>query len=297
MRALKNDRLYVEICEPGEMPNYTSRFDRAGFISEVILDGDIRFCASEPRNLEHPSSGGRGLCSELLFDVSPSVAVGENFPKFGIGLLKKENNDPYLFYKRYQEIPFPVHLEKCDTKVVFTTEAIPCAGYALQQIKSVEISENTIKIKQTVTNVGEKEISMQEYNHNMISIDGMAIGSDYKIKMENIFPLETGILPEAVDGYAQNFEFVDGEFRIRKYSQKASVFMLPTENIIKGDSFRWTMANSGVHAKVEVEDGFTPAVVAFWTVDHVLSVETMHDISVKPGESESWERSWTFDKI
>ncbi len=297
MLALKNNRLYVEIAEPGEMPNCTSRFDRAGFISEVILDGDIRFCASEPRNLEHPSSGGRGLCSELLFDISSDVAVGEKFPKFGIGLFEKRKDEPYMFFKHYREIPFPVEVQMDHNVAVFRTKPIPCEGYALEQSKYVEIFENMLKIKQTVKNVGEKEIFMKEYNHNMISIDGMAIGSDYRIRMQDILPLEEGILPEAVEGYAQNFEFTDGEFRIRNYSKKASVFMLPIENIVHGPSFRWSIVNTGVQAKVDVEDGFTPSVVGLWTVDHVLSAEVMHDISVKPGESAGWERSWTFDKV
>ncbi|MGQ7408281.1 hypothetical protein [Streptococcus suis] len=61
MIYLTNHRLRVEIAEPGERPNDTFRFDRAGFISNVILDGDTHFCANEPMNLRHLSSG-RTVC-------------------------------------------------------------------------------------------------------------------------------------------------------------------------------------------------------------------------------------------
>ena len=59
MLTLQNDRLRVEIAEPGEAPNTGFRFDRAGFIADVVLDGAHSFCTSEPLNLIHPSSGGR----------------------------------------------------------------------------------------------------------------------------------------------------------------------------------------------------------------------------------------------
>ncbi|MGT2910485.1 hypothetical protein ACVR1I_02080 [Streptococcus cameli] len=53
MILLSNERLRVEIAEPGERPNDTLRFDRAGFISDVTLDGDTHFGANEPMNLRH----------------------------------------------------------------------------------------------------------------------------------------------------------------------------------------------------------------------------------------------------
>ena len=89
MFYLKSYRLCVEITYPGQAPNTTYRFDRAGFITEVVLDGTHRFCATEPNNLSHPSSGGRGICNEYIFDVSGKASVGEHFPKLGVGLLKK----------------------------------------------------------------------------------------------------------------------------------------------------------------------------------------------------------------
>ena len=70
MFTLESSRLRLEIAEPGERPNTGFRFDRAGFIADVILDGGMHFGAAEPRNLIHPCSGGRGFCSEYRFDCS-----------------------------------------------------------------------------------------------------------------------------------------------------------------------------------------------------------------------------------
>ena len=64
--VLNSDRLKVEIAEPGIFPADTSRFDWCGFITSINLDGAHEFCAAEPTNLVHPSTGGIGLCNEYL---------------------------------------------------------------------------------------------------------------------------------------------------------------------------------------------------------------------------------------
>ena len=296
MLYLKNDRLYVEVAEPGEMPNHTFRFDRAGFVSEVVLDGDTRFCANEPKILVHPSSGGRGLCSELKCDCDLEAAVGEYFPKFGVGLLLKDADEPYCFHKKYVEKPFDIAVEReGDGKLVFRTAPAPCNGYALRQEKVLEIRDNTLSMTHTLANAGEKHVSIQEYNHNMMSFDGMAIGPDYEIEFKDIAPLPVGTLPEAYEGYAQNFEAVAGDrIRVRRYTNVASVYEMPAEYLVPCERFRWTQLHRGAGVAVDGVDGFAPVQLNLWTVDHLLSVESFHAIELAPGQTETWTRSWTF---
>ena len=145
MITLKSDRLRVELPMPGEHPNDSLRFDRAGYISEVILDGGMHFCASEPRNLVHPSSGGRGLCCEFRCDVSNEARVGEYFPKFGVGLIRKEEDDKYIFYKQYQDVkPFPVEVSQKENMVEFITQGIPCLGYNMRVCKNIMLEDDTL---------------------------------------------------------------------------------------------------------------------------------------------------------
>ena len=294
---METKRLNVQIVEPGVMPNRTSRFDRAGFISEIILDGDIHFCASEPRNLAHPSSGGRGLCSEFLFDTSVGVPVGGYFPKFGIGLLKKETEEPYAFYRRYRETPFWIDVERDKNAMAFVTEPVMCNGYAVRNTKRIVVSDRSLCITQTASNVGEKDIAMQEYNHNMISIDGMAIGPDYRLTLHDCSRIPDGPMPEETEGYAGNFECVDGDIRNRSYSGVASVCTIPAEAYTGTNVFRWTLEQRAAGAKIDVEECFCPSAVYLWAVDHVFSLEALHDIRLSPGESHTWERVRTFDRI
>ena len=56
---LRSDRLKVEIAEPGLFPNVTTRFDRAGFVTQVTLDG--RHQVLQPRARQPSASVQRRL--------------------------------------------------------------------------------------------------------------------------------------------------------------------------------------------------------------------------------------------
>ena len=120
MIVLKSDRLLVEIDEPGEGRNNTVRFDRAGYITRVQLDGQHEFCTVEPDNLSHPCSGGAGLCSEIKNTLWAETPVGGKSPKFGIGLLTKPDEGHYLFYGKYETEHFPMYIESDGRTAVFT---------------------------------------------------------------------------------------------------------------------------------------------------------------------------------
>ena len=64
MITLKSNRLRVRIAEPGEAPNQTHRFDRAGFISE----GDWGAIADASNTLSK---------LELYIDDSPGLSILE----------------------------------------------------------------------------------------------------------------------------------------------------------------------------------------------------------------------------
>ena len=109
MLKISSARLEIKIPLPGESPNDTCRFDRSGFISSIVLDGKHSFCATEPTNLAHPSSGGVGLCNEFKFDIACDEAnIGEMFPKFGIGLFVKPDEKPFCFFQKYATKPFSI---------------------------------------------------------------------------------------------------------------------------------------------------------------------------------------------
>lgn len=294
MITLKNNRLRLEIAEPGEAPNHKYRFDRAGFVTEVVLDGEIYFAASEPNNLVHPCSGGRGFCNEFRLDVSKEAAVGEYFPKFGVGLIQKEEEERYVFHKSYKKIKeFPVHYVKTEDSVTFTTDPVPCLGYALRHTKTIRIRDNSMTMETRVENVGDKAVDMDEFCHNFISIDGMAVGSDYGLE-----------LPQCPDlGYERlnNRRGFSGAMRgngkgitFCEFTAIDTDYAIQGKDIEQTIPFTWRMYHKGAKAYVSGEDYFVPKFIAVWGVDHMLSPEVIHEFRVEPGESHEWKRVWKF---
>lgn len=295
MFTLKSDRLRVEISEPQEKPNDRFRFDQAAYISDVILDGGMHFGASEPRNLAHPSSGGRGFCSEFRFDVSKEAEIGEYFPKFGVGLIRKEETEKYSFHKAYKDVKrFQVEIRHDEKKAVFITDPEPCLGYAMKSTRIVTVEGNCMILVTEAENTGEKEIQMQEFCHNFISIDGMAVGSDYRLDMPRIPDLGrerlnnrrgfSGVMRGAGKGITFcEFTAIDTDFAVDGADIEPEV------------PFNWKMTHLGARAYVEGADYFVPQKVAVWGVDHILSPEIVHGFVLKPGERHQWKRSWRFD--
>ena len=111
MIFLDNKTLRVEIAEPGEHPNDGVRFDRAGFITEVVLNNEIHFCGNENKNNRHKTTHGRGLCCEFKLDASSEAKIGERYPKIGVGLILKEKEGRYAFTEDYDIEYFPVETE------------------------------------------------------------------------------------------------------------------------------------------------------------------------------------------
>ena len=291
MIYLTTDSLRVEIALPEECPNDRTRFARAGFVSDVTVNGSQHFCASEPRNLIHPSSGGRGLCCEYMADFSGEVSEGEWYPKLGIGLIQK--NGPYSFSATYDRVkPFPITVEASPEKVIFTTEPISCLGYAVKEIRTIEVIGNTVRMACSLKNVGEREIATKEYCHNFLSIDGMAISPDYRLEMPSLH-LEPGRLENQYPTVC-NFLTEESGVCLEKAELEVSLADVPMANFDGQRPFRWTLSHKGARAKVFGQDDVKVDSILLWATDHIISPEIIQNIRLQPGEETAWSRTWTF---
>lgn len=119
--TLSNGILTAEIADTGSYRG--TRFDWTGFITQVTLNrGGHTFCVPESL-VPGQGTGGIGLCNE--FGISRAIgydeaAVGEWFPKPGVGLLQKVSAAPYSFAADYPLIPFQVVEERSRTEVTYT---------------------------------------------------------------------------------------------------------------------------------------------------------------------------------
>jgi hypothetical protein len=293
MFELVSNRLRIEVAEPGEPPNDNCRFAYSGYVIEMVLDKKYRFGASEPNQLQHPSSGGRGLCNEFKADLSRLAQPGEYYPKFGIGLIKKEDDSPYAFYRRYPLKQFPISYTTTPDEAIFTVEPIECMGYALKHVKTLKVQNNVLWMTEQVENVGEKDVSTQEYCHNMLTIDGLALGPTYHFRMPDLTDRGKGCIVGTIRGEGHGITFSD-------YNHDPVRFVINCTDLKKTDDFTWEMVNTDASPEPDGEiavrctEHVTPCYLQFWAVDHLMSLEVFHNVNLKPGESKEWKRQWTF---
>jgi len=294
MLFLKNDRLSITIAEPNK-ECLTCRFDRAGFITSVKLDGKYEFLAQEDMLDGSPSSGGMGLCSENRFDpMSESVAVGEKFPKFGVGNLTKTEDEAYFFMDTYPCEDYDVTVECSGEKAVFTTISKEIGGYAIEQKKTVVLKSNTLKVTTCIKNVGSKDIDIDEYCHNFMTLNHKKVNKDYCLEI----PCVEIPVGEIKTNDKATYFHSDGKCLSK--SEESMVFALYAfeKNQMKPveGAYGWKLTDKTNGLWVSEIDDFEVDRVTVWSVGDAISPEMFYVKSVKPGEVVEWSRTYTFDQ-
>ncbi len=284
MIKIQSARLQVEIASPGE--EYCgSRFDWTGFITQIILDGKHSFCTVES---ETPGQGcgGQGLCGE--FGITDPVGFeeaepGSMFPKLGVGLLKRPDNQPYSFFRPYEVTPFDFKVKCAADSANFVVEPMECNGYAASIEKKISVCENRLEISCSLDNVGSKPLRTNEYNHNFISINRRPVGPEYRFSAG--FSLKNGKLPLVLQEEGdRNLAWLDHPSSAFYYS------MTPAEASIS----QWELIHCPSGVGVRERSTFPIAIFALWGVGHVVSPETFFGIELSPGQQANWTRAYEF---
>lgn len=295
MYYLDSGRLRVEIADPADLILKTTRFDHTAYITEVTLDGEVRFCAAEPRNMKSPSSGGRGICSEFRCDMSAEAVKGSNFPKFGVGVLTKPDEKPYDKFRAYQYIPFEICIEQGEGWISFTTLPMPCIGYAAKVTRKVSVKENILVMEMTFSNTGMKPISFREYCHNFLSPAGMAVDSDYRLELPSVKHLEERI---RFNGHGEKiFEARQGTVCVTAHPSSSASFQLSEDDFSEETPFIWKLSHKGAQVSVTGTDYYRPCEMVVWTNNHMLCPEVNFGQTLEAGEECSWKRQWKFEQI
>lgn len=287
---LKNKQLVIDIAEPGDYKG--SRFDHSGFITRTtLLEGNHSFCVPESLNPAQ-GTGGVGICNE--FGLSKAIGydeteVEEKFPKVGVGLLSKTNNEKYDFSENYPLDPFDISaLQKDSQSITFTVLPKDCRGFAVMLVKTISIEGNRLTIDYCLHNMGTRIIRTDEYAHNFFGIDDHLMGPDYVLK----FPIE--LSPWSDDEETMDvLSFHEKEVRWKLEPEKEFYFR------IKGFEaasypWIWELLHEPSRTGVRELSKFTVSSVAVWGSRHVVSPEMFIELNLAPGEKKSWSRVYEF---
>lgn len=292
MIHLSGDRLKLSFLEPGEGTNNKTRFDRAGYLQQVTLDGEHTFCGVEPGGGKFPNSGGAGLCSEIQCDeLSYGLAEGEIFPKFGVGLLTQAGGREYRFFREYPCDPFDVTCSAEDKSIVFSVAPKEHNGIALEEKLVFTIEGNTLVKEYYFKNTGTKTLVISEYCHNFLSLDGEEVTSAFSIDLP-MLSSQQGMMPRSPEGRMRGcrtgFCFVDT-------GSAPSTIRPNADQIDRSGPFTWTVRSRTSNLSVTGTVSFHPQQLAMWSSGNVLSPEIFHRFGLAPRERIRYWRSWSFN--
>ncbi len=112
--------------------------------------------------------------------------VGGSFVRIGVGELKKPDDKPFERFKTYEVTNHGEwYIEKGKNWIEFTHELVATEsgyGYRLTKRMTLTPGKAELVIDHTLTNLGDKRIETNVYNHNFFVIDGQPTGPDFSVE-------------------------------------------------------------------------------------------------------------------
>jgi hypothetical protein len=290
--VLKNRNLEIHVDTPSE--NYScTRFDWTGKISMVRFQ-NITLTTTENTNLTSAACFGKGLYNEFGIDTPlgfNEIVIGGWFHKIGIGLLKKED-DQYLFHKKYAVKPAKFVVFSESNKVTITCVSEMVNGYSYELTKEIELHLFSFTIKYTLHNTGEKMIVTDEYAHNFMAIGNASIGEEYALEFP--FKLDPSLFEETIN--TEQKVSIGGNCITFNGSPKEQFFFSNLTGSISKNAV-WRLLNTNIKIGIQETGNFKTDKINLWGWGHVISPELFFKISIKPGESSNWSRSYELFKM
>ncbi|MEO3946002.1 hypothetical protein [Gorillibacterium sp. CAU 1737] len=286
---LLSEELDVRIAELGD--DYKgARFDWNGLVTQVTWRGTgLTFCGVE-NETPGQGSGGIGICNEFGIEGAlgyEEAAVGERFSKLGIGLLEKLDEDPYFFMRQYPIQPFAVRREGDERSVTFTVEPDEVNGYAARLEKTLTVEGNRLSIAYRLTNTGSQPIETDEYVHNFLRIGSYEAGPDYVLTWGGAVEVDS---PEV--GNRADLK-LDGE-RIDWTGRPDGEFYTKLTVPEVAAPYTWELRHEPSGAYVRESGDYPIDRVALWGHAAVISPEVFIRLSLQPGETTAWTRTYEF---
>lgn len=218
--------------------------------------------------------------------------AGERFPKFGVGLLREPDEEPYVFHRSYDCEPFDVAFTGEADHVRFVTSPKACSGYALRQEKSITVCDNVLQAGYLFENAGDKELALTEYCHNFLTLDGEKTGPMVHLELPTAAPRQ-GKAGRRENSTMRGTEY---GFGFTGEGTAASRIAVAGEEIDRSRDFTWKLRSDTTGLYVAGAVSFAPAQVVVWSIGEIVSPEVMHHFTLAPGECVSYTRQWTFGR-
>jgi hypothetical protein len=270
-----------------------TRFDWSGVIPHLEHDGHTYFGKwfkkYDPK--AHESVMGP---AEVFSPIGYEVAkVGAPFLKIGIGTLVKPEESKYRSFKLYEISNYGKwEVSEKSNEVVFkhilNTQNY---GYTYEKQISLPNGKSEMVISHKFTNTGKKTIKTQVFNHNFFFIDSQPIGKGYVVKFP--YNIEAKGSLKGINEFAKisknQIEF------IAEISEEKRVYIESVSGFdAQSSHYEFSIENRNSGAGVKVVGNSPLSKLAFWSANKAVCPEPYISIKADPGETITWEISYTF---
>ncbi len=287
---ISNENVIMKLYLPDQANGYyrATRFDWSGIIYSLEYDGHQYFgewkSTHDPffhEDLTGPVEafryGGMGY---------DEAKPGESFMRIGVGMLKKENDGPFVWRHTYQIVDFGEwEIDKGNDWIEFRHTLKSKVGWAYIYTKKIVLLKEKpgFAIQHTLKNTGKKTIQTDQFNHNFFVIDKGIAGPDFKVKVP--FSITS---VEGLNGQKEAVEIGDRQITFTKEIIDGFVWMelKGYSSEVVDHQFRLINEKTGAGVQVNVDRPLNK--LAFWATTTTLCPENFVDLNIEPGKSENW---------
>lgn len=267
-----------------------SRFDWSGVISNLEYKGHTYFGLWFDQDNPPLSATIMGPVEAYAPLNYSKVAIGDNFVKIGVGILKKTTNEKYSAFKSYTIVDSGWVIKQKKNQVRFK-QVVNQGDISFEYIKTVKLVKNEPKmiITHSLKNKGKHTIKTSGFNHNLFVIDEQPIGKGFELS----FPKN---ISGTGRGLGDIFDIQENKIIFKRTLEEEESFACKYVEGINNsvENFKINLDNFNTGAGVKITGNQPLSRLRLWGNSKTICPETYIDIKVALGEEFSWSYSYDF---
>lgn len=261
------------------IPDNGPRFDLTAHVKQVTLDQQT-FLTSDGLIDEFGISG----VGTLGYD---QAKPGEPFLKIGVGLVQRLDDKPYQFWTKYPVTKLAESAPPTITPDAVTFQQDATMGdYAYHYVKSYRVNtdKQQLVISYQITNTGKLPMRFDQYNHDWSLLADPPVGADYSLAADFQIPVPN----------APWLKLENNRLLLTQTIAKPSY--QPFDRQAPADKNRLVLRNDRTGKSIDISGDFPIARFALYVQPDAICPEIFFAAELKPDQTASWNRTYSFRK-
>lgn len=293
-QELRQGDLCLTVAIPSGIDDYYRgvRFDHGGIVTGAVWKGhSFLGTLKQPRDpMAH--DGASGAPDEFDLSDPPGyreASIGDVFMKIGVGALIKPDDQPYRFSRSYAVASAPAWSVTQAPDSITCVQDCAAGSYACHESRTIRAQSDGdgFSIERTLVCTGSSALSIETYNHTMITIDGDEIGPGYVLT----YPAPVALADPKLVAAGAQVRFV---FPLPSNSSAWSL----VEGLPDGlGAASLEVSNPARGVAMTLSGDRRPARIVLYAERTALCPEYFCAFVLKPGESTHWTQRFAFRTI